>query len=338
MWSRCRPFSLSHNSSIHNVSDRTIDASGHEYLHQQDLPTIDPNILASEVRARSTCQQDNRPHELFRLSHSAHRVSVVPLRLVPVQHGPLIENSVHVSRADGVHPDTMHPPLSSQRVLERQHARLGHVVVHLRLGVIRSVAGDGAGHDDAPAGALTNHLARRGLGAEERPREVDVDHAAELVGRDVDGGRRAHDARKARHDVDGPEPPRRVAHRRPHRRRVRHVHPGELDVRPGEVGPQGIGRRRAQGPVQVEQDEPPRAVLEQPAARREPEVACAACHDGVARDGEALQGSGLGVFLGQGRRGPGERAGLAAAQGDAGDDASGLELGAVGVHFCFVVV
>lgn len=113
-------------------------------LHLKILPYVNPDVFSRDVARgrRFAGQHNHRSHQLFRFTYATHWMFLKPLGFLPIQHRSLIENGVHVTWRNRVHPDSMDSPLRSQRVLQRQNSSLRDIVANLWLGVVWPMSGD----------------------------------------------------------------------------------------------------------------------------------------------------------------------------------------------------
>lgn len=71
----------------------------------------------------------------------------------------MVQDRVHVPRADTIHPDPISRPLGRERIFELQECPLGNIVGHLWLWEVNAVRRDRSCEDDAATSLLLHHLA-----------------------------------------------------------------------------------------------------------------------------------------------------------------------------------
>lgn len=55
-----------------------------ERLHEQRLPSVCADVFTRDVRSSPTGQQNHSTHQLLRLAHPSHRMTMIPLGFVPI--------------------------------------------------------------------------------------------------------------------------------------------------------------------------------------------------------------------------------------------------------------
>lgn len=159
-------------------------------------------IRPINIPPRITHQRDKRPRQFPRMPHPPHRIPTIPAIPRPLQPRPIVQDSIHIPRAQTIDSNTIATPLSSQALGKTQQRRLRAIVRCLRLREIRVVRADTRRERDAAGRTLFLYLPRDSLCAEKAACEVDVVCASPLVGGHLDGVRAAHDAREAAQHVD----------------------------------------------------------------------------------------------------------------------------------------
>lgn len=71
----------------------------------------------------------------------------------------MVQDRVHVPRADTIHPDSILRPLGRERIFELQECAFGNIVRHLWLWEVDAVCRDRSCEDDAATCLLPHHLA-----------------------------------------------------------------------------------------------------------------------------------------------------------------------------------
>lgn len=212
------------------------------------------------------------------MPHPPHRIPRIPHIPRPPQPLALIQNGIHVPRAQTIDPNPIAAPLGCERLGERQQRRLGRVIRRLGLGIVCVVGGDGRGEDDAAGRLLPHHLPRDALRAEEAAREVDVVRAPPLGRAHVDGVRAPHHAGEAAQHVDAAQHRHAAFHRRRYLRLFAHVDGFGDDAPVREARVQLFDRFVCLVWVHVPEREPRGAVLEEGAGGFESERSGASCY------------------------------------------------------------
>lgn len=127
-----------------------------------------------------TAQEHDRPRDFFDMTHPTHGTPAGPDITHRFQIVSRIKHGIHVPRRNTVDSNTVNGPFGRQIVRKVSHAGFADVVCGLGLRVVCRVGRDGGGEEDGTACLGGDHMLCRGLGAEKRTRQIDVDDFAEL--------------------------------------------------------------------------------------------------------------------------------------------------------------
>lgn len=133
-----------HHPNLPKTQSHHLNTSQPHHLTQTPKTqlTIHNQIPPINKPARPTTKQHQRPRQLLRHAHPAHRVSLIPHLPRVREPRALVQNGVHVARGDAVDADAVDGPLGGQAAGEVQKRGFGDVVGGLGLWVVDAVGGD----------------------------------------------------------------------------------------------------------------------------------------------------------------------------------------------------
>lgn len=98
----------------------------------------------------------------------------------------LVQNRVHVSRADAVGANAISSPFGCETAFHREYGSFASVVCHLWLREIHAMARNICYENNRPSSALFDHLSCCSLSADERAGSIDIDDLPPLRDRQVE--------------------------------------------------------------------------------------------------------------------------------------------------------
>lgn len=226
-----------------------LDPSEHRYA------SVDENVRPGNVAACLTSQKYNSSSQLFWFTHPAKRVPFSPNAPMLCEPLSLVQDRIHIPRADAVDSDPEPRPLGCQRALDGEDGRLGRVVVNLGLGEVDNMCRYARHEDDATAGSPARHGLCHRPSTQEGTRGVDVKHLPPLLRRDVEGMSGKSDAGEAEAEIDGADFLFRPGDRCRDACSICHIDLIEGYLCRGELGLECLDRRLACVRVEVEDGE-----------------------------------------------------------------------------------
>ena len=183
-------------------------------ISSENDPPINHQRLPSHIVTIRAAQKAHRLRHVLRHARPAQRnqvLAVLPhtLPLRPPVHLPQLRVNLvphrraHDARRVRIHRDPVRRHLHRKRLRQPAHRPLrGAVVREQREGL---EGDDGGSADEFATGALRDHLLGRGLVAVEDAVEVDVEHAVDILGGELEERLYLRDAGVGDHGVEGPE-------------------------------------------------------------------------------------------------------------------------------------